>query len=319
MLVGASGRLIGSVGGGCVEAEVIEAALEAQRRRAPALLTHHLNADLAGDLGLSCGGTVDIFVEPLIAASIIYVGVENIFRRDLEKRWMLAFGFGLIHGCGFATVLRDLGVGKEGAGVVMPLLSFNLGVELGQLAIAALVLPIVWALKKRPVYQPRFVPALSVLIIAAGAYWLVERLVQIGVVSYLFTLTTNVMPFVLFCATFTFLYKVIPYTTVRFTSALIGGACAGILWQVVGMAFAAFVANSARYAAIYSSFAIMMVFLIWLYVGWLIFLIGYLPFFLVAFWVYDMRNLRKQILTVGSILGFDLICLLLFGVVLRWI
>ncbi|MGH7521776.1 MAG: XdhC family protein [Gemmatimonadales bacterium] len=67
MLVGAAGRLIGSVGGGCVEAEVIAAALEAQGRRAPAQLTHHLNADLAGDLGLSCGGTVDIFVEPLVA------------------------------------------------------------------------------------------------------------------------------------------------------------------------------------------------------------------------------------------------------------
>jgi xanthine dehydrogenase accessory factor len=67
MLVGAEGRLIGSVGGGCVEAEVIGAALEVQRRREPRLLTHHLNADLAGDLGLSCGGTVDIFVEPLVA------------------------------------------------------------------------------------------------------------------------------------------------------------------------------------------------------------------------------------------------------------
>lgn len=74
MLVGAEGRLIGSVGGGCVEAEVIGAALEAQRRRAPTLLTHHLNADLAGDLGLSCGGTVDIFVEPLVAEAS-YVSV----------------------------------------------------------------------------------------------------------------------------------------------------------------------------------------------------------------------------------------------------
>ncbi len=66
MLVGAAGRLIGSVGGGCVEADVIGAALEAQARHQPALVTHHLNADLAGDLGLSCGGTVDIFVEPLV-------------------------------------------------------------------------------------------------------------------------------------------------------------------------------------------------------------------------------------------------------------
>jgi xanthine dehydrogenase accessory factor len=67
MLVGAEGRLLGTVGGGCVEAEVIAAALGAQSQRRPALLTHHLNADLAGDLGLSCGGTVDIFVEPLVA------------------------------------------------------------------------------------------------------------------------------------------------------------------------------------------------------------------------------------------------------------
>ncbi|HTI03761.1 MAG TPA: XdhC family protein, partial [Gemmatimonadales bacterium] len=67
MLVGAEGRLIGSVGGGCVEADVIGAALAAQRDRQPQLVTHHLNADLAGDLGLSCGGTVDIFVEPLLA------------------------------------------------------------------------------------------------------------------------------------------------------------------------------------------------------------------------------------------------------------
>src|SRR5206468_6195084 len=67
MLVGSEGRLIGSVGGGCVEADVIGAALDAQAEHRPALLTHHLNADLAGDLGLSCGGTVDIFVEPLMA------------------------------------------------------------------------------------------------------------------------------------------------------------------------------------------------------------------------------------------------------------
>jgi xanthine dehydrogenase accessory factor len=66
MLIGAADRLEGSVGGGCVEAEVIQAAVAAQATATPALLTHHLNADLAGDLGLSCGGTVEIFVEPLV-------------------------------------------------------------------------------------------------------------------------------------------------------------------------------------------------------------------------------------------------------------
>src|SRR5919106_1289858 len=109
---------------------------------------------------------------------------------------------------------------------------------------------------------------------SAQSYWLVERLFEIGFVSYIFTLTTSVMPFVLLCGTFTFLYMLIPYTKVRLSSALIGGATAGLLWQLVGIGFAAFVANSAKYAAIYSSFAIMIVFLIWLYAGWLIFLVG---------------------------------------------
>src|SRR5207248_3078790 len=67
-------------------------------------------------------------VEPLIAASIVYVGVENLFRRDLDKRWLLAFGFGLVHGLGFASALREAGIGADnGAGVVVPLVSFNLG------------------------------------------------------------------------------------------------------------------------------------------------------------------------------------------------
>lgn len=67
MLVGPSGRLAGTVGGGCVEADVLAAGVEVQRLGTPLLRTHHLNADLAGDLGLSCGGTVEIFVEPLVS------------------------------------------------------------------------------------------------------------------------------------------------------------------------------------------------------------------------------------------------------------
>jgi xanthine dehydrogenase accessory factor len=67
MLVGPEGRLVGTVGGGCVEADVIAAALAAQQDGTPRLITQHLNADLAGDLGLSCGGTVEIFIEPVLA------------------------------------------------------------------------------------------------------------------------------------------------------------------------------------------------------------------------------------------------------------
>ena len=88
--------------------------------------------------------------EPLIAASILYVGVENLLRRGAEARGRgaLTFGFGLIHGFGFESVLREIGVGANGSGLALPLFSFNLGVELGQLAIAAVVLPLLWPLRR---------------------------------------------------------------------------------------------------------------------------------------------------------------------------
>jgi hydrogenase/urease accessory protein HupE len=118
-------------------------------------------------------------VEPAIAASIIFVGVENLLRRGEEPRgrWLLTFAFGLIHGFGFASVLRDLGVGSAAQGIAMPLFAFNLGVELGQIVIAAVVLPIVWMLRKRETFMRRGVPAFSAVVALAGLYWLLERTV----------------------------------------------------------------------------------------------------------------------------------------------
>jgi hydrogenase/urease accessory protein HupE len=119
------------------------------------------------------------FVEPAIAASIVFVGVENLVRRGAEPkgRWALTFFFGLIHGFGFASVLRELGVGQNGSGLAMPLFTFNLGVEMGQVAVAAIVLPIVWQLRKNETFLRRGVPALSAIVALAGAYWFLERTV----------------------------------------------------------------------------------------------------------------------------------------------
>ncbi|MCX6955562.1 MAG: HupE/UreJ family protein [Verrucomicrobia bacterium] len=119
------------------------------------------------------------FVEPAIAASIIFVGVENLLRRGEEPkgRWALTFAFGLIHGFGFASVLKELGVGRGGQGLAMPLFTFNLGVEVGQVTIAAIVLPLVWQLRKNEAFVRRGVPVLSAIVALAGLYWLVERTV----------------------------------------------------------------------------------------------------------------------------------------------
>ena len=115
-------------------------------------------------------------VEPLIAASIVYVGVENLLRGDDPKgRWLLTFGFGLIHGFGFASVLRELGVGANGTSIAVPLVSFNLGVEVGQIVIAGLVLPVIWRLRANPLFLRRWVPVGSVVVALLGTYWFVQR------------------------------------------------------------------------------------------------------------------------------------------------
>lgn len=118
-------------------------------------------------------------VEPVIAASIVFVGVENLLRRGEEPRgrWLLTFGFGLIHGFGFAGALRELGLGRGGEGVALPLLTFNLGVELGQIAIAAVVLPVLLHLRKNEKFTARVLPTFSAAVALAGAFWFLQRTV----------------------------------------------------------------------------------------------------------------------------------------------
>jgi hydrogenase/urease accessory protein HupE len=115
-------------------------------------------------------------VEPLIATSIVYVGVENLLRGDDPKgRHFLTFGFGLIHGLGFASVLREMGIGSRIGGVALPLFSFNLGVELGQISIAAVALPIIWKLRASPLFIAGWAPACSAVVVVLGGFWFAER------------------------------------------------------------------------------------------------------------------------------------------------
>ena len=129
-------------------------------------------------LALGSLGVIQIspaIVEPLIAASIVYVAVENIISDKLQRwRPLLIFAFGLLHGLGFAGVLSEIGIAS--GFFIAALLSFNIGVEIGQLTVIALCFLLfgLW-FRRRPWYRSRITIPLSLVIALVGAYWFVER------------------------------------------------------------------------------------------------------------------------------------------------
>jgi hydrogenase/urease accessory protein HupE len=120
-------------------------------------------------------------VEPAIAASIVYVALENFFTRNIDTRWRVTFVFGLVHGFGFAGALREIGLPTNA--VAPALAAFNIGVEIGQVAIVSIVVPALIAMdrlmavdKTKPARAAPLVYALSTLITVLGSYWFLTRM-----------------------------------------------------------------------------------------------------------------------------------------------
>jgi HupE / UreJ protein len=116
-------------------------------------------------------------VEPAIALSIAYVGVENLFVTDVRNRWRITFPFGLIHGFGFAGALREIALPH--AQLPIALVSFNLGVELGQLGVLSILLPLTLAARRATWFGDRGVKVLSAGIAIGGGVLFVVRLVAV--------------------------------------------------------------------------------------------------------------------------------------------
>ncbi|MEL7238356.1 MAG: HupE/UreJ family protein [Planctomycetota bacterium] len=112
-------------------------------------------------------------VEIVIAASIIAAAAANLFHFLKVPGWLLAFGFGLLHGFGFANVLSDLGL--TGSSFAVGLFGFNVGVELGQLAIVLVFLPVAFLGRRTTFYRVAVLQIGSILVALAAAYWLTER------------------------------------------------------------------------------------------------------------------------------------------------
>lgn len=113
-------------------------------------------------------------IEAAIALSIVYVGVENLLVREVRHRWRIAFAFGLVHGFGFAGLLREMNMDQ--AGLLVSLLTFNAGVEIGQVLIVAMAWPLLHSLQGSP-YRLRIIQLVSVIIAVFGLIWFVERVI----------------------------------------------------------------------------------------------------------------------------------------------
>jgi hypothetical protein len=121
------------------------------------------------------------WVESAIAASVIVAALNNVYPVLERRLWMIAFLFGLIHGFGFASVLKDLGLPQES--LLLALVSFNLGVEAGQLAIVTALMPLAFALRQSWIYRRLTLSAGSLLIVLLACVWLAERAFELRLLS----------------------------------------------------------------------------------------------------------------------------------------
>jgi len=112
----------------------------------------------------------------------VLAALNNVWPVFHSRRWMAAFGFGLIHGFGFASVLIDLGLPREA--LALALVGFNLGVEGGQLTIVAVFLPLAFALRRTAFYRRTVLVGCSLLIAALAGVWLAERAFEIKLLGF---------------------------------------------------------------------------------------------------------------------------------------
>ena len=194
-------------------------------------------------------------------------------------------------------------LGEKGNELVMTILSFVENMKVGVLGSVGLALLLytvisliqkiemafnyVWRTKATRSLSRRFSDYLSVIMVGPVLVFaaigmtasvmnsaVVQTLIAIEPFGSLVVLLSKLMPFVLIIFAFTFVYMFVPNIKVKVKAALVGALAGGVLWQTTGMVFAAFASSSTKYAAIYSGFAILILFMIWLYLSWLILLVG---------------------------------------------
>ena len=263
----------------------------------------------------------DVFDEQLTlrATSLVYTTLLSLVP-------LLALSFSVLKGFGVHNQLEPMllnllqPLGGKSADVTNRILEFvsNLDVRvLGAVGLAVLfytvfslmqkvvnAIDFAWDYQGRRSYAQRFTDYMAMLLIGpvlifsvAGAMtglvelpWM-QSLLNVELIGQMYSLMLRWLPFVLMVITLGFVYWFLPSLPVRWYAALAGGVSAALIWKGLGWFFAIFVAESSRYAAIYSAFATILLFMLWLYLSWLVFLLGAR----VAFYVQFPQNIASRL------------------------
>lgn len=135
-------------------------------------------------LGLAAAGVISLpsrFVESAIALSVILAALNNLFPLVRSERWLAAFALGLLHGFGFASALSEIGLSQ--ASFARTIFGFNLGVELGQLAVVLLLLPLMHYVRRSSRYEALGLRLGSTLVLLVSGVWFVERAFDLRILS----------------------------------------------------------------------------------------------------------------------------------------
>ncbi len=266
-----------------------------------------------------------VVLRQLLSGQLNLRAMSLVYTTLLSTVPLLAVSFSVLKGFGvhnqlepiLANVLAPLG--PRGAEISANIIGFVENIKVGVLGSLGLVFLLytvvsltqkvessfnyVWQVDRLRGLAQRFTSYLSVILIgpvlmfaAVGltatitSHRVVQDLMEMEPIGHVLVLTGRLIPYLLVIVTFSFIYIFIPNTRVKVVPALVGGVIAGVLWQTSGWVFAAFVATSPNYAAIYSGFAILVLLLIWLYLSWLILLLGAQ----VAFYVQYPQYLTRE-------------------------
>lgn len=260
-------------------------------------------------LAYRCARILLVIVRDVESGDLTLRAMSLVYTTLLSLAPLLALSFSVLKAFGVHNQIEPVlnrflaPLGEKGTEITRRIIGFIENLNVGVLGAVGLVLLLytvvsliqkiesafnhIWHVRQPRSIGERFSNYLSVLMVGpllvfsaiavtagieTNALW--KELIAFAPVGDLAHWVGRATPYLLVVAAFTFIYMFVPNTRVRFGPALLGGFIGGVLWQSAGIVFAVFVAKSTSYSAVYSSFAILILFMIWLYVSWLILLIG---------------------------------------------